>query len=421
VVQTIGAFIYSTGSGGGNGGGGGTVCNCLGNFKDPAIPIAAANPAGSPGGKYSVATHFDAPSNTVELTVSANGAVRLDTGALPITAAWGFSPDEDRFLFHYLSGPNNSIDNIFVYDLTFSPARVVVQTSPSVAGSRLQFSPSGRYFLLTTLLGQNTTEIDIYRVQGVNTSQNAFYTNTIHFAVGSGIDAFGAVDWGFSPDKPESSFVYAYVSGQSTVQWTLVNLLSGREVLTEPIDASTAFWQYDPCGDVIGLVTQVSQTQMQIDLIDTATGRFLPGSGGAFPSLSISLFTASVGHEIQYSGQTVVISPNTSCPSDALPQLAVTRTLSRDPGTNDIVVNVTIANSGGSTATNVQLTAARIGVTASTTALPLSFGAIAAGGSAQQTARFPGASGSPGANTTLTLGGTYTGAAFAVTARIQLP
>jgi hypothetical protein len=102
------------------------------------------------------------------------------------------------------------------------------------------------------------------------------------------------------------------------------------------------------------------------------------------------------------------------------PQLVVTRSLSRDQSTDDIVVVATIANTGGAAASNVQLTVSKIGSTATRTTLPQSLGTIAAGSSAQVTVRFTGSAGSPGAASAVTLGGTYTGASFTATARTTL-
>ena len=102
-------------------------------------------------------------------------------------------------------------------------------------------------------------------------------------------------------------------------------------------------------------------------------------------------------------------------------QLVVTRSLSRDANTGEIVVVATITNTGSTGAGNVKLTVARIGSTATTTALPQSLGAIGAGSFAQVTVRFPGSTSSAGTATTVTLGGTYGGGSFASTARVTLP
>jgi hypothetical protein len=106
----------------------------------------------------------------------------------------------------------------------------------------------------------------------------------------------------------------------------------------------------------------------------------------------------------------------------SLPQLVITKSLSRI--SNVISVIVTITNNGGTAANNVLLTVAKIGTTATTTTLPaiVGTGTIAGGGgTAQVTVSFPGSIGTTGTATTLTLDGTYTGGSFASTARITLP
>ena len=155
------------------------------------------------------------------------------------------------------------------------------------------------------------TELQIYRVQGVARQALVFQTQ-FAFAVGpGGGDQFGAVNWGFSPDSPETSFVFAYITGQSTFQWNIVNLAGNRQVQSQSIAAIASFWQYDPCGDVIGLVTQPSGTQDQVSFYDTNTGQALTGSGASIPSLTITLETTSSGQEVAYSGQTQLISAST--------------------------------------------------------------------------------------------------------------
>jgi len=146
-------------------------------------------------------------------------------------------------------------------------------------------------------------------VQGV-TAQTLVYQDAFAFAAGSGGDGFGGVNWGFSPDSPETSFTYGFVTGQNSVQWNVVKLSTHQIVHSELLAAFVAaYWQYDPCGGIIGLVFQPSPaTQVQISLYSTSTGLALAGSGGTFPTLSPVLETTSLGQEVTYSGQTQLIS-----------------------------------------------------------------------------------------------------------------
>jgi hypothetical protein len=98
--------------------------------------------------------------------------------------------------------------------------------------------------------------------------------------------------------------------------------------------------------------------------------------------------------------------------------LVVTKVLSRSGG--NVLVTLTITNTGGTAATNAMLTSVKVG-TASATPLPHALGTIAAGASAFATVTIPGSVGAAGAASSLTIGGTYTGATFNSSARIALP
>jgi hypothetical protein len=101
--------------------------------------------------------------------------------------------------------------------------------------------------------------------------------------------------------------------------------------------------------------------------------------------------------------------------------LVITRTLSRDVN-NDVLAKLTIANTGGTVATNVQLTSSKIGTVNTLSPLPQLLGDVPGGGSVSITVRFAAASvGAPGAAAVLTYGGSYTGGAFTGSSRITLP
>ncbi|MGI4757567.1 MAG: lamin tail domain-containing protein [Janthinobacterium lividum] len=99
---------------------------------------------------------------------------------------------------------------------------------------------------------------------------------------------------------------------------------------------------------------------------------------------------------------------------------SVTSTLTRQSD-GSFRMTVTVTNSGTATAQAVQLTAASLGSSNTTTALPVSFGNIAAGASATMTLNFPASAGTSGARAVENLSGTYAGGTFAVAARVVLP
>jgi hypothetical protein len=100
-------------------------------------------------------------------------------------------------------------------------------------------------------------------------------------------------------------------------------------------------------------------------------------------------------------------------------QVIATYALKRDTS-NNIVVQITLANAGATTAANFVLTSVKIG-TALGTPLPQTIGSIAASSQAQVTVTVPGSAGASGASGALSLTGTYTGGTFSSNARITVP
>jgi hypothetical protein len=98
--------------------------------------------------------------------------------------------------------------------------------------------------------------------------------------------------------------------------------------------------------------------------------------------------------------------------------LLVTRTLTRSG--SSVVVQLTIANAGGTAAANVVLSSVKVGADTATP-LPQNIGTIAAGASVQATVTVPGSVGGSDAASSLTVAGTYTGGTFNSSARITLP
>jgi len=254
------------------------------------------------------------------------------------------------------------------------------------------------------------------------------HNNSFAVAVGSGQDGLSS-NAGFSPNNPETSFVYAFQTFQSSVQLQLVNLTLGQAAPPVTITAIASFWQYSPCGDALGLVTQMSPTQDQVDFLNPANGAHLPGSGDLYPSLSITMLAEPNGEAISYPGQSpspALISPKSPCPA----QIQSAQTLSRDPATQNIVVTEILINSGGSPATNVQITSAKIATQSATTApltsLPMLVGTIAAGATAQVVITFPASAGTANTSATVTVSGTYAGgstpvSSFPGSSRSKLP
>jgi hypothetical protein len=111
---------------------------------------------------------------------------------------------------------------------------------------------------------------------------------------------------------------------------------------------------------------------------------------------------------------TITVNPGAAGPAT----LVVTSVLTRSSG--NATVQITVANTGGTAASNVVLTNAKVGADLGTP-LPQNLGTIPSGGTAQTTVTVPGSVGAPGAASSLAIGGTFTGGTFSSSTRITLP
>jgi len=100
--------------------------------------------------------------------------------------------------------------------------------------------------------------------------------------------------------------------------------------------------------------------------------------------------------------------------------LVITKTLTRDSATGNIVVQFTIANTGSASANNVTITKAQI-LNVNGSPLPVTIARIPANGIQQLTLNFPGTVGATGTPSLLSLGGTYSGGTISYSSRIVLP
>ena len=85
-----------------------------------------------------------------------------------------------------------------------------------------------------------------------------------------------------------------------------------------------------------------------------------------------------------------------------------------------MVASLTVLNTGGGAASNVQLTSVLLNSTATSTTLP-NLGSIAAGGSANTSVRFPGGGFMSGSPAVLRVTGSYNGGSFTSTSRVTIP
>jgi hypothetical protein len=194
---------------------------------------------------------------------------------------------------------------------------------------------------------------------------------------------------------------------------------SGTGTLVVNLATPTITWSAPPA---INFGSALSSTQL--DATASVPGTFvynLPVGTvppvGTGQTLSVT-FTPNDTTDYTNATATTTINVNPAAPSASPADLVVTHVLTRIGG--NVVVQLTIANTGGTAAGNVVLTGAKVG---SDTATPLtqSIGTVGAGASATATVSVPGSVGASGAASSLTVSGTYTGGTFSSSARITLP
>ncbi|MBI3604658.1 MAG: Ig-like domain repeat protein [Nitrospirae bacterium] len=306
----------------GSGTGGGCACSQTGPYVAPAAPVAPAMGTMLSTtwvlGSYNWTEHWASPNqkyfldddisinpldshrtDALRITKQAGGSLVYSSGTVSLTT-WGFSPDDDRFYYRTTfpdpTGAGFNIVDLYVYDLTASPATRVFYTQPpsGVTNYFTGFSPSGAYFIYDYAQG-STINLDIYKIQGVSQQTLQYHDNFPVFL--PPIAGHQILDIGFSPDSPETTFVYEYLTGQNVKQWTLVSLLKQFTPKQNIIQVND-FWQYSPCGDMIGLVTQVSQTAVDVHLYVTATGTGFPVT--RVPEVSVFLLSTATEHQAKY-------------------------------------------------------------------------------------------------------------------------
>jgi PKD repeat protein len=291
---------------------------------EPQFVATSGDSSTSPNGIYRVTTNLTGSIVNLVVTRISTGATLL-TESPPASSTFGFSPDDDRFVIQYMDG---STHNVALYTLTGSNAAPVFAPLAVVTGSsRVQFSSHGEYFFYSALTSQSHTALSIYDVR----TGSLAYQNEFTFSVppGSPGDDFGVATWGFSPDSQDRTFVYAWVSGQSSVEFTLVNLernlvtgSSGANVHNETI-LSTAFWQFSRCGDLLGIVTQGNQTQIGVRLFRTVDGTRITSPYETFPLAAVTLRTTPPSQIANVGGTDYIMSTNAANSSCSTP-----------PGTN---------------------------------------------------------------------------------------
>jgi len=290
-------------------------CDCptVGSYRDPAepVPITTSPTGQSPGHNFTVSATGSGPINLQVRRVSDN--TLMLSLSIPITSAWGFSPDDMRFLYHSLVA---GVDNVVLYDLSGSPnPSPRWSTSVNTGSSRILFSPHGGYLMYTYLSGVSVTTLTVINVF----TGTAAYTSSFAFttAPGSGEDEYGVAGWGWSPDTQDRSFAYAFVSGANTEELLLANLANHTTIQDLTLTSISGFWQFSPCGDRFATALQDAPSHLLVDLWATSNGGHL-GEQGA-PLAAAALRSTALSQIVNIGGTDYVLAPNTAGSSCSAP------------------------------------------------------------------------------------------------------
>ncbi len=287
-------------------------CNLVGDYSNPVFNDTI-NSKTSPDGQFAVSIqHLTFPQIQVSV-VRANGSVVYSVQlTVYYYASWQFSPDSTRFMYHVLNGYTLQ-DQITVVDLTTSPPTVLLNLSMNTYSSYVAFSPSGAYFMYAEMIPyQAKAAISVYRVAGVS---SAVLVHSGEFPASTSIESNVAA-WGFNKNpygEPEAAFLYAWVSGQNTFQWNVVNLATGKQVISQSSTAQAAYWQFNTCGNIVAFVNQPFSNEEQVDLFSTRDGKHLGETSFPLQQVTLSSTLDQEVAKIVNPQQTIVIANDPTC------------------------------------------------------------------------------------------------------------
>jgi hypothetical protein len=282
-------------------------CTTVGSFVNPnkGLPPTFKADLTSPKGKYKLIVGGSGPLTLWVKLVSNNTTVYQTN--VPVGSGYGFSPDDDRFLTTYSS---SGVQMTKLVDLTTSPASQVWSSQVLTGSSRLQFSPNGDYLMYNAITAQLHTKVLIIDTRtGRTVYQNEFTFYSVPDDPG---ETHGMVTWGFSPDLSSRTFVYAWISSQNSVNFTMVNLEKRIVVKNSTISSISAYWQFSPCGDVLGLIQETSPTQIMVQLYKTASIQAVLAEQTHTLIAPILLSTTTASHIISVGGTLYALASNTA-------------------------------------------------------------------------------------------------------------
>ena len=257
----------------------------------------------SPHGKYLLYAS-NAGLNTSDLAVVSTSNGHVVYQASGELSGWGFSPDDDRLLINSLQSNVESAD---LLTLTTTSSTRIWQSSAVTSGSYIGFSPQGTYLFYASLSGTNQTALLLVKTSDGSTAFQTNFTFDINYSSGK---EFGASGWGFSPDSLDQTFAYAYVSGQTSVEFAAVNLTTSTAVYADTF-TSDAAWRFSHCGNVLGVLTSVGSGQVDVSLYSTEDGSIITSDTFAAASVSdVSLKSTTTDYVATVGGSDTILAPN---------------------------------------------------------------------------------------------------------------
>ena len=242
--------------------------NVLSKGTLPAIVITGVNEGTSQNGTYEFTVGTSGTS--VILTVSLAGGAQLVSEAFTPSgeAHWGFSPDEHRFVYHYLG--NMGQHYVRLFDLEDGGTAINENGYGYTTGdSELYFSPHGHYFFYAAVLDPTHTFLSI-----VNVGESPYEVHELTLGlVLDPANKSGLAAWGFNKKikdaaaTTDAAFLYAYKTGSTNVTWRLIDLAS-MTVHAEDSVTSGTWWGFSPCGDVLGLIESDTKSVRLVRTID---------------------------------------------------------------------------------------------------------------------------------------------------------
>ena len=178
-----------------------------------------------------------------------------------------------------------------------------------------------------------------------------------------------------------------------------------------------------PAEAAVAFGSALSAAQLDATASVAGTFSYSPAAGTVLPAGAGQVLTTTFtptdtnDYTAVTTTNNLTVNPATTA-GTAQPALVATEFLSRSNG--NLVVQVTVANTGGAAATHALVTGVKVGSTQGVV-LPFSLGTIAAGGTAVVTVTLPGTAGAAGATGAVAVSGTYAGGSFGGSTRVVLP